>query len=80
MHFAIRQKNFKAIKLLIEKNASLIAKNNGKKSPGEIADDDLKSFINELVNKKKKSMKREMRKLMVYFSILWTVKIYFFVF
>jgi len=53
LHFAIKQRNIKAIKLLIEKNASLNVKNKGNMRPGEIADEELKSFINELVNKKK---------------------------
>ena len=53
LHFAVKQKNARVIKALIDKNANFNVKNKNGKSSLDVADEDLKNFINELLNKKK---------------------------
>lgn len=54
----MKTRNFKAIKMLIEKNASLSLKNKQNKTAIDLAlDEDLKNFIQEIQNQKKVKLK-----------------------
>lgn len=70
MHLAIRLKDIKAIKLLLEKDASLAVKNKMNKSPFEIADDETQKFISDILNQKKVFFFFNIAKILFYFYSL----------